>query len=161
MSPSTFELSSDFTLVYETRDPIKILLLLRNRWAQYSKWLVADENSLNEAFEHSKAGLRKTFANMRVPCRGEETALLKDTVIPLGELFPGDIDSLYLLDIPEPQDPRWKYLTCFGVVTEAGIGPIIQCLFHIRDSDVASTEQVLELYHLVQAQAVPYSDVIR
>jgi len=148
-SQSSFEISGDFKTIRETAPPVKILLLLREKWEHYSKWFLEDEEATDGTVEESKAELRAIFSDIRVSCRGGKTARLKDTVVPLGGMFPDEIDSLFLLDIPESQDPRWKYLSCFGVVTEAGVGPIIQCLRHIRDSEAGSAERISELYHLV------------
>jgi hypothetical protein len=161
LSLNSFKISDDFIIVVETAPPISVLLLLRERWAVYSKWLAADDEPTDHTWENSKAILRDRFAILKVPCRGGKVALLKNTVVPLGDMFPEELDSLFLLDIPEPQDPRWKYLSCFGVVTEAGVGPIIQCLRHIRDSTTASAERISELYRLVQAQAGSYGETIR
>jgi hypothetical protein len=160
-SQLNFQISSDFEVIWETAPLVKILLLLRDKWEYYSQWLLSDGETIDVAVEESKAKLRAIISDKRFECRGGKVARLKDTVLPLGGSFPDQIESLFLLDVPDPQDPRWKYLSCFGVVIEAGVGPIIQCLRHIRDSEVGSPEQVAELYRLVQGQSNSHGEIIR
>jgi hypothetical protein len=70
------------------------------------------------------------------------------------------VTPVSFLDIPEPDDPRWKYLSHFGVVVEPGADQFIQCLRQLKISG-ASIKQVSELYRQMQGHSVRHGEIIR
>jgi hypothetical protein len=70
------------------------------------------------------------------------------------------VTAVSFLDVPEPEDPRWKYLSRFGVVVESGAGPFIQCLWQLKVSR-ASINKVSELYKQIQGHSVRQGEMIR
>jgi hypothetical protein len=150
-------LSKDFQLLLSTCSSQQILLLLRDNWDYYSTWIGPD-NSLT--MEASRTKLTEKLSSIQVTCCGGREAPLNQTIIPMGDMVHESIIEMFLLDIPEPEDTRWKCLRHLGVVVESGAGPFIQCLQRLKVSG-ASLKQVSELYTQIQRHAVRHGETIR
>jgi hypothetical protein len=70
------------------------------------------------------------------------------------------VTAVSFLDVPEPDDLRWKYLSDFGVVVESGADQFIQCLRQLKISS-ASIKQASELYRQIQGHSVRDGEMIR
>jgi hypothetical protein len=152
-----FTLSKDFQVLLDTCPPVQVLLLLRDHWSHYSKWIIHDENLAADA---SKVKLTEKLSSMRVICRGGGEARLDQTVIPLKDIDHENITSTLLLDIPEPEDPRWRYLHHFDVTAESGPNSFIQNLRQLKASET-SLKGVSELYRQIQNHSNGHSKIIR
>ncbi|CZR62635.1 uncharacterized protein PAC_12532 [Phialocephala subalpina] len=135
-------MSEEFQLLLETTDYLSVLLLLKNQWENYHEYFSRDDDPAKEA---AKARLRDRIEGMMVNCRGGETARLKETMLPLRDMAAENMTHLSFIDIPEPESRHWRFLSCFGVVVNAGAGPFIQCLQLLRESG-GTLEQAAELY---------------
>jgi hypothetical protein len=150
-------LSKDFQLLLSTCSSQQILLLLRDNWDYYSTWIGPD-NSLT--MEASRTKLTEKLSSIQVTCCGGREAPLNQTIIPMGDMVHESIIEMFLLDIPEPEDTRWKCVRHLGVVVESGASPFIQYLQRLKVSG-ASLKQVSELYTQIQRHAVRHGETIR
>ncbi|PVH69973.1 hypothetical protein DL98DRAFT_661395 [Cadophora sp. DSE1049] len=156
-SQTELTLSKDFQFIFENCSSQRVLLLFRDHWLHYSAWIHPDKRL---ATKISNRMLQTSISSMRVKCRGGAVAQLRHTVLPQSDLSHGKIASMHLLDVPEPRDHRWTYLRHFGVITEPGAAPFIQCLRRLRESS-ASLEKVSEVYKQIQGQARRERESIR
>jgi hypothetical protein len=149
--------SEDFDFLLRTCSSELILLLLRDNWMYYSNWFQPLTNLNGE----SPGGvLTNKLSQLLVSCCGGGKDQLNQTVLPLRHMAFEGASAVSFLDIPEPEDPRWKYLSHFGVVVESGAGPYLQCLRQMKLSR-ASLTQVSELYKQIQGHFARQGEMIR
>lgn len=126
-------LAPDFWTLVKGDDPMRILVLVRDRWIFYSKWFVSGE-AADPKLENSRAELRRLIAEMIVPCRGGGKTRLNQTVLQLSELDPEDIDATTFLQVPNPENSKWTCLRHFGVVVEHRLTQYIQLLRQMKNA---------------------------
>ena len=158
VNSSELSLSKDFHFLMEKCSSQQVLLLLKIHWSHYSMWFIPGKGSSIKKFSNDK--LKTSVSSMRVRCRGGAMAQLKHTILPQSDTSRGKITTMQFLDVPEPMDPRWRYLNYFGVVTEPGSAPFIQCLRQMRGSN-ASVEKVGEIYEHLHSQSRRERESIR
>jgi len=151
------KLSKDFQFVIDKFSSQQVLVLFRDHWLHYSAWILLDKRPDTKISNHM---LKTALSSMSVKCRGGAVTQLRHTVLPQSDTSHGKINSMHLLDVPEPRDHRWSYLRYLGVITEPGAAPFIQCLRQLRESG-ASLAKVSEIYTQVQAQARKEREAIR
>jgi hypothetical protein len=147
-------LSQDFQFLLDAGLQKQILLLFREHWGIYAKFL-HPENSSVEGTD-----LVERLSTMRVTCCGGGEAPLNQTILPLGDIAQANVASVLFLDIPEPEDTRWRFLRSFGVIVEMGPEPFIQCLRQLKLSKT-SIEEVSGLYKQIQGQSSRHGEKIR
>ena len=81
-------------------------------------------------------------------------------MLPLNDLVAENIAQLSFVDLPDPEDPRWKYLSHFGVTVNKGAGPFIQCLQLLKESE-GTWEQASELYKQIYLHSSKHEEAIR
>jgi hypothetical protein len=135
-------LSPEFQLLLRTADYLSVLKLLRDRWEQYTEFIIPSEDPGTEA---AKVRLREKIAGISVKCQGGITARLKETMLPLNDISTEHMTHLSFIDLPDPESRRWKFLSHFGVVVDAGVAPFIQGLQLLKEGS-ATLEQASELY---------------
>jgi hypothetical protein len=156
-TPYGSSFSPDFQFLLSTCPSQQILLLLRDNWAHYSDWF---KPLTSLSVESPGAVLTEKFSRLRMSCCGGGEDQLSRTVLPLSHMAFEGVTPVSFLDIPEPDDPRWKYLSHFGVVVEPGADQFIQCLRQLKISG-ASIKQVSELYRQMQGHSVRHGEIIR
>lgn len=154
---SDAKLSKDFQFLLDTRSSQEILMMFRDQWSHYSMHF----GSIEATAKAPKSDLTEKLSRMHVCCHGGETARLSQTILPVRDITYESIASMSFLDVPEPDDPRWKYLEHFGVVVESGAEPFIQCLLQLKGSKAPSVEQVSELYKQIQEHSLYHGEKIR
>lgn len=135
--------------VLRKEDPIKLLLLLRDRWEGYCGYFTVSESS-NLLSDDDKTNLRNTVAAIKVPCTGGQYRPLSQTTLPDSNIIASTIDAIDFMHIPEPEDPRWHFLRTFGVVTNVGTDQFIQYLRQMRCTTV-SLKRVTQVYQQLHA----------
>jgi hypothetical protein len=149
--------SQEFQFLLDNCSSQTILLLLRDNWDHYSKWFVP---LLNLTGESQGIKLTQRFSQLLVSCCGGGKDRLNQTVLPLSYMAFQGATAVSFLDIPDPEDPRWKYLSHFGVVVESGAGQYLQCVRQMKLSS-PSLKQVSELYKQMQGHSVRQGEMIR
>jgi hypothetical protein len=89
-----------------------LLLLLRDNWNHYSKHIDPSGRVASK--------LKQAISEMRVKCIDGVLRPLKQTVLPL-EALKRDGPHLVFVDLPQPDDIRWRKLSTFGVLTDLSI----------------------------------------
>lgn len=102
---SHLNLSKDFQFLLDTRSSQEILLLLRDNWGHYSKWFGPPTSATQKA---TKSELTKKLSRMPVCCCGGGKVPLDQTILPLRDMVHETMASMSFLDVPEPDDLRWK-----------------------------------------------------
>ncbi|KAF2679081.1 hypothetical protein K458DRAFT_408347 [Lentithecium fluviatile CBS 122367] len=141
----------DFRILTEEMDPMQLLLLLRDRWNEYSQDFLPSESPQPEV-EGSKSKLREKITALIVPCQGGGTRPLGQTVLPLTDILSEDMDSTTFLQVPVPEDARWRFLRHFGVIVDPGVSQYIQYLRQMKDSGT-NVKHVEEIYKRIQSYA--------
>lgn len=139
-------LAQDFGILAEEGDPLRLLLLLRDRWeAQYSRIFVAKKDSVPEV-ALSKATLRQKIAALMVPCQGGGQSPLGRTVLPLpvAGIVLQEMGQTYL-QVPTPEDVRWEFLRHFDVKVYSGVSQCVQYLRQMKEGG-ASVQRVTQVY---------------
>lgn len=158
LSPK-LDLARDFR-VLSKEDPIQLLLLLRDHWSHYSDFFLFSQNSTSME-EHAKSDhLRAALAGVEVPCSGGRTRPLGQTTLPSGDLICGATRIADFIEIPEPEDTRWTFLSHFSVVIDLGIEKVVQYLTRLKSTG-ASIEQISDVYLQLQAFAHKNANEIR
>jgi hypothetical protein len=147
-SASTFCFSEDFRFLLENSGYLSVLLLLRDCWDHYSKWITEDNDS---DLENSKQQVRDAIGNISVSCKGGGSARLRDTMLPTHSMEATYLASLSFIEIPDPENSQWRQLSHFGVVVTAGLIPFMKCL-EIRKESESTLEKVSELYKQIYIQ---------
>jgi hypothetical protein len=153
-TPSTVVLSEDFRFLLDNSDYLSILLLLIDCWEFYATWIVQDWKLPDR--RDCKQLVKEAIGNMSVSCKGGVSARLKDTVLPRHEVVAGIMtsksleSSLSFIDLPDPENPKWKELGHFGVVVNLGMDYFINCLDILKASGAtleATSELYMQIYH--------------
>ena len=85
----SYSISNDFRFIVEEKSPMDALLLLREHWGHYEKWIMPTKNSKSEPKEivKSKTEVREYLSSMVVPCRGGKKARLDSTLLPRKNIY--------------------------------------------------------------------------
>jgi hypothetical protein len=114
-----FKLAEGFKSLLTFYGSSEVLLMLKSHWNYYSRWVVEEEGrKLKSSWGQSQKDLRAEIATLRVKCRSELTQPLGKTFLPLASIHLDSIMSVSFLDVPDPDDEQWTFLSCFGVVSE-------------------------------------------
>jgi hypothetical protein len=141
------KLNEDFRFLLQNSDCVSVLLLLRDNWDHYAKWITQEKKSTMECTQQ----VRQAIGNMSVSCKGGGSAKLRETILPTPNTDAKSLTSMSFLEIPDSEHPQWKQLSHFGVVVTAGIGPFIKYLEILKNSD-STLEKASELYKQIHAQ---------
>ncbi|EXJ66909.1 uncharacterized protein A1O5_10104 [Cladophialophora psammophila CBS 110553] len=138
------ELSEDFRYVLDKHHSRPLLVLLKENWSIYSRHFP----------QNLPSNLRSQLASIFVLCRDGERHKLETTST--GYFMPENFRSEYsflqpVLDIPNPQDPRWTFLKVFGVTVNDDLNTYLGILRSIQGREV-SVESVRWLYDKIQSR---------
>ncbi|KAF2176286.1 hypothetical protein K469DRAFT_682619 [Zopfia rhizophila CBS 207.26] len=147
----SFTMSKDFEFVIHNHTSSEALLLLKQHWKYYSKWIVdGSSEAQNDAkkltpWQQSQKKLREKLSSIKVACRAGCTARLGQTFLPRRQL-------LRCVSGPTPAPENMSRLLAghSGVVTNPGVEDLINHLHHLSTTQ-ASTEYVSEIYNEIQA----------
>ncbi|RSL45040.1 hypothetical protein CEP54_014440, partial [Fusarium duplospermum] len=126
----------DLKLVMEEYPSQKWLTMLRDRWQIYKDCVGIKE-------------LTKAIGSTRVKCTGSMTReQIRYTYAPLDHLMKDFGPVAPFIDLPEPEDPRWKpLLKILGVRVEADFGFYLASLRHAKKSGNGSVELIRRVMH--------------
>lgn len=145
---STFWFSDDFRFLLENSCYVSVLLLLRDCWDHYAKWIIQGNDS---DLENCKQQVRDAIGSILVSCKGGGSARLRDTTLPTHNMEATNLASQSFIEIPDPENSQWRQLSHFGVVVTAVIGPFIKCLEILKESE-STLEKASELYKQIYFQ---------
>jgi hypothetical protein len=147
-SASMFWLSEDFRFLLNNSSYVSVLLLLRDCWDHYAIWIIQG-NDLD--LENCKQEVREAIGSISVSCKGGGSARLRDTMLPTPNMEATNLASLPFIEIPDPENSRWRELNHFGVDVTAGIRPFIKSLEMLKESE-STLEKASELYKQIYIQ---------
>lgn len=150
-----FEMSPHFRFILSNCSSKDVLLLLRNNWQHYSKWLEEDKSKevQTPVFMESMSKLKEWLRSMPVECLGRVSQELCMTFLPLQNLPREASTFIPLLDVPEPQDKRWQFLKHLGVGVENDVVLYLRWLEELADDGNNQPSNSLMTYLLEQIQA--------
>lgn len=168
-SKDTARFSPDMQYILDTQPSRKFLALLRDNWGQYKQYFLTETS--DRYTEYLKVRLEPglnvkpprflspplivdQLASAMVSCLNSKSHKLCDTFtvpfLPHG-LSPETQSLQPLLDVPEPEDPKWEFLEMFCVTVRDGINTYLSTLRGIRGSEVP-TDFVSWLYDNIQSR---------
>ncbi|KAF2797554.1 hypothetical protein K505DRAFT_298205 [Melanomma pulvis-pyrius CBS 109.77] len=148
------ELSEEFVHIIENAPSRQFLNLLKENWSTYSPHFANIEHTASQTVKHVHTILQTQVASIPVTCRDEKQHALETTST--GYFLPDDFSSEYfflqpILNIPEPQDHRWKFLKTFGVTVDDDLNTYLTILVRIQSHEV-SRGLVQWLYNKIQGK---------
>ncbi|KAK3360775.1 hypothetical protein B0T25DRAFT_133644 [Lasiosphaeria hispida] len=128
------------------------LEFLRANWAHYGEWMAEGRyEDQGKAWKESRRNVVTQFQKLEVNCRDGTRKRLIDTAIPLAQFFQKDrslLDGISFIDITNPDDPSWVFLTDFGVVGKQKTDNLIDFLSSLQGSET-SVDQIRGIYRQV------------
>jgi hypothetical protein len=148
------ELSEEFLHIIQNVPSRRYLTLLKEEWPKYSSNFATVEYATGQTGEHTHSILQTQIASILVTCRDRKQYELGTTST--GYFLPDDFTSEYfflhpMIDIPEPQDHRWKFLKTFGVTVDDDLDTYLTILVRIQGHGV-SDGFVRWLYKKIQGK---------
>jgi hypothetical protein len=141
-----FTLAGEFQSLLTYYGSSEVLLMLKCHWNYYAKWVIEEEGrKLKSSWEQSQRDLRSKVAGLSVECRPESKHPLGKTFLPLASMHLESIVSVPLLDVPDPDDEEWRFLSYFGVVVRVDATFFLHCLRRLQDTN-PSAKQISALY---------------
>ena len=157
-----FKLSEDFEFVIKNFPSSDVLLLLRENWEEYYKYLDPNQAKrwngeyLDSAFASTEGStcafaLKKKIGSMLVTCTTGKKHRLDTTFLPSKELLIASQDGAPFVDISDGNDTRWQVLETLGVSVKVDVSFFLHCLERLqaeRSDDGARVEKLLNMIQL-------------
>jgi hypothetical protein len=148
------ELSEEFLHIIQNFPSRRYLNLLKEKWSTYSSDFATVEHTDGETGEHMHTNLQTQMASIPITCRDGKQHKLGTTST--GYFLPDDFNSEYfflqpIIDIPKPQDHKWKFLKIFGVTVDDDLDTYLTILVRIQSHEV-SYGFVQWLYNKIQGK---------
>lgn len=140
------KISTEFEYLLSARSSLDIMLLLRDQWKHYSIFLGTPLGSTKDS---TLSEPNQRLRSLVVDCHGGKRAPLSRTILPLTNIVAEDLPSMSFVDIPDPDDPRWGFLSHFDVVVQSGPDPFIRNLRQQKVSN-PSVEEISNSYTHLQ-----------
>jgi hypothetical protein len=168
-SPNGFELSPHFELIIRKHPSSEVLMLIREHWRYYSKWIEGDklEETKLPSLKSSKEQLRQKLGAMPVECMGGFSRPLNQTYLPLKDLPTEATDRIPLLKIPEPGDERWLMLRYLGVGVSSDVGFYLRWLCEVANNSMdpenfeSLKNLMLYLFEQIQARFMDNEELVK
>jgi hypothetical protein len=158
---SKFSLSLDFQFIIDKKSSKEILLLLRDNWHHYAQWIEAGNSRQDDIdWQNSRDSLRSQLSFMEVQCSSGIVAQLNQIFLPLSTFPPEKSLAIPFLDVPDPDDERWKHLRHLGVVVKLAAKVFIQYLQALQRNG-GSVGRAAEFYRQLRGLAREEVNVIR
>lgn len=158
---SKFSLSLDFQFIIDTKSSKEVLLLLRDNWQHYAQWIEAGTSRKADLnWRSSQDSLRRKLSSMEVQCLSGVITQLDQTFLPFSTLLPEKSLAIPYLDVPDPDDERWKHLRHLRVVVKLGAKVFIQYLQELQRNG-GSLSQAAEFYKQLRGLGREEVDAIR
>lgn len=154
-SECPFGLSPEFAILLHHWSGLQILDFLKVNWAHYRTWIEPSE-SKGEQWEESRRKLAGILGALHVKCLGGTTKPLKETTLPMKymRMHMSALSGYSFLDVPNPDDPAWLFLSCLGVTGRADIDTLLQHLVKMKSQkqrpslgDIFSIYRQIHLNH--------------
>ena len=116
-----------------------LLLLLRDNWDHYAKAIDPSSRVASK--------LKQAISEMKVKCIDGFLRPLKQTVLPL-EALKRNGPHLVFIDLPQPDDIRWRKLSTFGVLTDLSID------FYLGELKALAAQPVTESTSKLAVEAI-------
>ena len=148
---SSFNLSKDFQFVFGACPSAEVLLLLRDNWSHYSKWIEEDTTQYTDSESNrSRAMIRRRLGSMEVKCCDGNKHRLEQTCLPGIDPEVEGSPQLAMLDVPDPSNPKWKVLEILGVAVKKNLRFYFLYLSRMKGSSI-SIKKASYVYQQLQA----------
>jgi hypothetical protein len=125
---SRFIIHQDFEWVLLKKPSTQWLLLLREYWPVYQEFLEKDEGKKErEEPNLSRSRVRDILSRQIVSCRDGTSSRLDATFLPTDEMLAAAKGCVPFLDIPNPEDGRWRV-----ALKPLGVSLTTDLLFYLR-----------------------------
>ena len=158
-----FNISADMETIMHSWPQEEFLILLRDNWKIYSKWLGKDSGTdQTSLWKVSQKKVRNRIVEHKVECHDCVSRPMNTTVLSSIKLE-GDLEgavSLPILKIPEPETLSWSFLEHLGVQIKDDVKVYIMCLESIRGKDI-SQKCIANLYEKIQQRYTDDLDLVK
>lgn len=156
-----FRMSMEFSHILRSHNSSQILLLFRDNWSYYSRWIApnpAHDPQVNKAeWESSREELLRKLSNMHCGCLNGHYARLRDTSLPRRGFFKTSKSRMLdFLDIYDPESEGWDFLLVFGVRVQTSIdsldsrvGRYVERLEGLKEHRSPPFEDISDLYRKI------------
>lgn len=133
---TSFTLHPHMECMIESSNPLDVLLFLKEYWNHVSRWVVSQdpEDSFSDA-EHSRRQIRERIGRMKAKCLDGEMVELSRTSLSQPHCSPEDFLVDFVLDIPDSDDPSWKFLRHFGAGRKRNLRTYVNALENLSGTD--------------------------
>lgn len=137
----TYEISEDFRHISRTMHSSRWLLLLREKWEDYS-----------DAIRQSGIDVKDIctiLGSQPVQCRNGENHLLSETCLLSEEWIENGVSNLPILQVDRPEDQSWSiFLQRFGVITKPTVAFCLKWLKSINKLNIKSQDLMMLYFQL-------------
>ncbi|KAK4123607.1 hypothetical protein N657DRAFT_633853 [Parathielavia appendiculata] len=145
-----FNLSEEFTFMFQECHSSDILQLLRDNWKYYAQWVDGPHMKWQDADFLVLSDRLKKDIGARLVMTAKGALPLQDTVLPM---IDPDLDQGHLipaLEIEDPLHPEWALLSSFGVLLRPDIHYYLRCLFAISEAADPNVDDVAYVYKQIE-----------
>ncbi|OAP55444.1 hypothetical protein AYL99_10417 [Fonsecaea erecta] len=165
-SPHSFGLSRHFALIMQNFKSRDFLVLLRDNWGYYSRWLEDDAGGARDdsrkARQACRERLRHSLQEAQVQCLGGGKKSLREVFLPIPELVQQANGQVPFVDVDDPLDPRWQRLRILGLGVEGDVCFYLRCLEAMSGTkDAIVIDRAALLLEQIQARCAELPDVVR
>lgn len=147
-----YDLSRDFEQILQTHGIPDALLLLRDEWGHYKKWLEEETDpETQEPAKEAASRLRKRLSAMKVKCLGGPDCRLDATYLPRHDWIAEAKGGMAFIDLPQAEDTRWQALKCLGLGVDKDVRFYVRSLENLSGS-TCGVQQVSALLEQIQAR---------
>jgi hypothetical protein len=156
-----FKMSEDFEFIIKNLPSSDILQLLRDNWAEYSRYFDPDrmlkwnKEEMNLKFDSTQftecaTDLRKKLESMLVTCTTGKKQRLDATFLPSRELFLLAQEGMPFVYVPDPDNAHWEVLKTLGVSVKVDVSFYVRCLERLQLEDSDDGIRVAKLLNTIQ-----------
>ncbi|OAL17688.1 hypothetical protein AYO22_11344 [Fonsecaea multimorphosa] len=163
-SPHSFGLSRHFALIMQNFKSRDFLVLLRDNWGYYSRWLEDDAGGARDdsriARQACRERLRNSLQEAQVQCLGGTKKSLREVFLPIPELVQQANGQVPFVDVDDPLDPRWQRLKILGLGVEGDVSFYLRCLEAMSGAnDAIAIDRAALMLEQIQARCSELPDV--
>lgn len=161
--PNSFRLSRQFISIMQSFNSSDFLILLRDNWFRYSRWLEDDAGGAgDDARKACRQNLRQALQATPVQCLGGAKRPLQEVFLPIPELVGKAQGQVPFVDVQEPLDPHWQRLKVLGLGVEGDVRFYIRCLEAMSGTrDPKIVDRAAEVLEQIQARCSELPDLVR
>lgn len=148
-STAPFNMAPEFEVLLTEWTGLEVLSYLKTNWTHYKLWI---EPNLTRAhhWEDSQRRITERLGKLQVQCLDKTLKpLISTTLPPKYTRAQASLASEYsFIDVPNPEDPGWLFLSYLGVSGQPDVDNLVQYLVKVKH-DLPSMGDVTNIYRQI------------